>query len=105
MAARSFHRQLAAAMIAALLGATSISVSPGPVRADTLGASETEVIILGDTEIAYGEPLAFYARVTDVSDSCELVGGIWSGCDWPLGRVDFYAVSGTAQRFLASADL
>ena len=100
MIRRGFKRQLSAAFAASLVVMGVLGIGASPVLADTLGATETKVFIVGDTELGYGEPVSFWARVTDVSVSCD-----FATCMFPLGRVDFYAVSGTTQRFLTSAPL
>ena len=86
------------------MAATTLTVGAGPVAADTLGASETVVFVVPN-DTAYGESIEIYAWVSDDSDSCHAGGVVLAGCDTPHGRVDFYAVSGSTQRFLFSSPL
>jgi hypothetical protein len=103
---RGLARRLRIALLGAALIALATSLTlTGTALADTRGASTTTVWVIGDTEIGYGETLSLMARVDDTSDSCNNVGGVLGGCDWPYGQVDFYAVKGATQLYLASGDL
>lgn len=104
MAGKRFVRKCSAALGAALMTATTLAVGAGPVFADTLGESETVVFVVPN-DSAYGESIEIYAWVADESDSCDVAGGVFAGCDTPHGRVDFYAVTGSTQRFLVSSPL
>jgi Bacterial Ig-like domain (group 3) len=95
---RSMRRRLQTLGIVALVALGGVLTAAGPVLADTLGASKTEVFVT-ETETSYGEPIHISALITDISDSCI----DFIACDYPFGRVDFYAVQGTTQTFALSA--
>jgi hypothetical protein len=102
MTRRPFARRLAAAMTATMAAALALAAGPTSVFASN-GTSATHVTIVGDTELEYGEPITMIGTVDDESDSCR--SSPIPSCDFPSGRIDFYAFAGAVQTFLKSADL
>jgi Big-like domain-containing protein len=96
-------RGSALAGVAALIAVAVLLAVSGAARA----SNGTSVMEVRASAAAYGEPISVQARLRDGSTSCDLAFltiGL-SGCDWPQGRVDFYAVAGETQTFLKALPL
>jgi len=96
----SLFRRGGVAVLSLLIALTAMTLRPGLARASSGSAGMDATRHLSGS--VYGSTVTVWAQVWDASDSCSFP---WLNCDMPAGRVDFYAVQGSIQTFLTSADL
>ena len=95
-------RRLRVALLSALVALPALATTAAPVMADSFGEVEMGISVR-PTETAYGEVLTLEATTRDESDSCNFTP--LPSCNFPHGRIDFYAVAGGVQTFLTSGEL